>query len=366
MVCPILVGRDEALAALRAALRAGRSAPVLRVYGEAGIGKSRLVSQALRSLPDRRVLRTASFEADRFLPLAPFLDLLKDPSLAGEPLLARIGELARQGERQSSAGPELLRRQLFDELANIVFDKDSLLVIEDLHWSDEASLDALMHLARGAGVRTRLLVTYRDDEMRPALESFLASLDRSRLAMDVPLRRLERDEVASMAEATTGTRPGRRLLDLLLEVTDGNPFFVEEVLGALGGELATGTVSDEVPIPRTVQEAVRRRFDRLGPDAGRLAYIAAAVGRRFDLDLMANLLPLSEPVLLDAVHELVKAQLAVPAHGGMIEFRHELTRRAIYDRLIGWERRRLHLAIAEVSRLAHDPCQEKPTRTRQQ
>ncbi len=65
MVCPILVGRDEALATIRTALRAGRNGAVVRVYGEAGIGKSRLVSQALRSVPDRRVLRTASFEAAR-------------------------------------------------------------------------------------------------------------------------------------------------------------------------------------------------------------------------------------------------------------------------------------------------------------
>lgn len=353
MVCPVLVGRDEPLRATREALQAARGAPLIRVFGEAGIGKSRLVSEAVRGLRGERVLRAASFEADRLLPLALFIDLLDNSAVAGgDALVQRIGPHARQ--RGDTAEWALTRRQLFDELAAVVLGEHTVLVLEDLHWSDETSLDAVYHLARRAGPRARLLVTYRDDEVASPLESFLAAVERARLAVDVPLRRLTRAEVAAMAHAVTGARPRRRAVDALVEVTDGNPFFVEEVLGAAvasnRGPLAQEADGDgaveEVPIPRTVQEAVRRRFDELGSEARRVACVAATAGRRFDLELLAELVGLDDEGLSAAVRELLSAHLAVQTAGGAVEFRHELTRRAVYDRLIGHERRRLHHRIA--------------------
>lgn len=188
MICPALIGRDGALRTVVDALAAERGPPVVRVFGEAGIGKSRLVAEALRMLPDRRPLRRASsFEADRLLPLGLFLELLGDARVPGGAHLAsRIAEHARSDAEAPVAARELARRQLFDELAATLLDDDALLVCEDLHWTDEASLDALAHVVRRAGARPRLLVTYRDDEVGAGLAGLLATLDRTRLAVDVP------------------------------------------------------------------------------------------------------------------------------------------------------------------------------------
>lgn len=346
--CPVLIGRDEALKAVLAALAPRDGPPVVLVSGEAGVGKSRLAADAVRRVAGSRpVTRAASFEADRLVPLALFLDLLAavDGRDAQE-LLDRIAAHARQGAHPESAERELSRRQLFDALAALLLDRDQVLVLEDLHWSDQASLEAVLHVARRA-TSQRLLITYREDEIGASLASFLAALDRGRLAVEVPLARLPRADVAAMAEALTGTWPRRKIVDLLLEATDGNPFFVEEVLGALGGRLDAEALDGDVPVPRTVEEAVRRRLDRLGPAALETAVMAAVVGRRLDVRLLAELLGMEEAAVVAAVRELIDAQVAVQSTGGSVAFRHELTRRAVYQRLIGHERRQLHRRVAE-------------------
>jgi predicted ATPase len=167
---------------------------------------------------------------------------------------------------------------LFAALANFVFglarDRPVLIVIEDIHWADEASLDFLYHLARSlADQRVLLLTTYRVDEVHPSFNRWLAQLSHDRLASEMAIRALKQDEVGAMLNAMVGTgRPVHRdFVEELFALTEGNPFFVEELMAAL---VASGEIDlaedgwdrhplEGVAVPRSVQDAVLRRTERL-------------------------------------------------------------------------------------------------------
>jgi predicted ATPase len=227
IVCPILVGRELPLAALRErfdAAIAGQGLTVL-VAGEAGIGKSRLVTEASISAREQgmRVLTGQCFEPDHALPYAPWRDLIRthllDQPWAAEALakvapdlVDLVPELARfeSGEASiTSSASETDRRRVVDAVARLLamLSKESplLLIVEDVHWSDVASLELLLPLARrihaSSGLPATLIVTYRHDEISPALATTLAALDRERLAAEVRLGPLPRAEVLAMLRA---------------------------------------------------------------------------------------------------------------------------------------------------------------------
>jgi predicted ATPase len=218
IVSPVLVGRELQLDTLGRALetaRAGVGGAVL-IAGEAGIGKSRLVAE----------------------------------------LHARA---------------ELLGCTVGRFFARIAADRALVVVFEDLHWSDEASLELLASLARVArSLRVLLLVTYRQEEKHPGLQRLLAGLERGRLATELVLAPLGLTDVETMIRLILDLRRPVRaeLLHLVCRLTEGNPFFVEEILRSLPEAAAVGSdpggrVVDTVPVPRTVQEAVGRQVDQL-------------------------------------------------------------------------------------------------------
>jgi predicted ATPase len=199
-----------------------------------------------------------------------------------------------------SLDPEQEKRRRFEVLAHFLTHQAGkhpvLLVVEDLHWSDDISLEFLHYLARRCSVhRHLLLLTYRSDEVRPSLRHFLAQLDREHLAQEIPLARLTREEVEAMLRAIFALPRSLRLElpDQLYGLTEGNPFFIEEVLKSL---LAAGDIFytngrwdrkplGELHIPRSVQDAVQQRTDHLSQDARRVLTLAAVAGRRFDFAL---------------------------------------------------------------------------------
>jgi len=377
-LCPVTIGRSIELEALRAflALPGG----VLLISGEAGVGKSRLVREA-RSLAEARgicVLEGRCFEADHALPFAPALDILgglvesygaeEVARLAGgaAPDLARLlPELAAQTSVSTLDGVdvELAKRRLFDGFARLVnsfaHGNPLLLVSEDIHWADMSSLDLLLHLAR----RTEreplfLLLTYRSDETDGDLQHFLATLDRGRLATEIQLDHLDAGQVAAMLQAICGVVDSvpAALLHTVYTLTEGNPFFIEEVLTTLGADQrlisAEGAWTQEdlhyLRIPRSVHDAVRRRLDPLSTQARNILTLAAMVGHRFDFDLLRALSGLDEMELFDLVKELIAAQLVVEDAGDHFAFRHALTREAINAGLLDRERRMLHRRIADA------------------
>jgi len=234
-----------------------------------------------------------------------------------------------------------------------------LLIIEDIHWSDDTSLEFLYALARRCPAHPLLiLLTYRSNEVRPGLRHFLAQLDRERLAQERLLTRLTREGVEMMLRTIFALPQTARLelLEPIYTLTEGNPFFVEEILTSL---IASGEISyangrwerkplGELSIPRSVQDAVQQRTDRLSEPARQILTLAAVAGRRFDFALLQELTHHDEQHLLQLIKELIAAQLVVEESAEQFAFRHALTRQAVYADLLVRERKALHRRIADT------------------
>lgn len=394
IVCPVVVGRGAHLGALLRCLdqaTAGAGQTVL-VTGEGGIGKSRLVAEARPRAESggSLILQGNCFEPDRSLPYAPIVDLLRSVFVAspdaarhiaaGAPELRTL--LPELAAWLPDAGPGLAldaeheKRRLFAALAGVFTQlattQPVLAIVEDVHWSDESSLEFLLYLARRLAALPLLLVlTFRSDEIHEGLGRLLAALDRERLAAEIRLPCLSPADVGAMLRAIAEQRGGPAGPDRLArtdfvaavhELTEGNPFFVEEVLRSLsaadglGDDVAwDGERLDGLRIPRSVDDAVQRRAARVSPDARRILTLAAVAGRRFDFALLRALTHFDEPVLLRMVKELIAAGLVVEESAERFAFRHALTRQAIYAGLLAHERKGLHRELAEtIEHLAGD------------
>ena len=383
IICPILVGRDAQLATLDrliAEVHAGAGRTAL-ITGEAGVGKSRLVAQArerflTRAKPQMPLaLAGRCFEPDRVLPYAPLIDIFhllisSHPRNEVATLLGSISELSRilpelaadNPPPAAQIEPEQERRRIIRAIlqcfAQLAARGPLLLIVEDLHWCDEASLEVLLALARRLPSRVLLLLTYRADEAPPELTALVVALDRERLASDLALAPFNPGEVDTMLRAIFNlVRPVRsEFLDALYTVTEGNPFFIEETLKSLiaNGEIFyTDGQWDRKPLgmlrlPRSVQVAVQRRLDALSPPAREVITLAAVAGRRFDFNLLQVLTGFAEPELLRLIKELIAAQLVVEESADLFAFRHELTRQAVEADLLARERRALHRSVAEA------------------
>jgi DNA-binding CsgD family transcriptional regulator/predicted negative regulator of RcsB-dependent stress response len=375
IVCPITIGREPHLSAIDRLLDQllSGSGQALLVTGEAGIGKSRLVAETRARAAERDVLvlQGQCFETDRSLPYAPFVDLLRGFAGSNELELREQHDLAQllpelvETPLAAAPGldPEQQKRQLFramnDLVSKLARTRPLLLIVEDVHWADETSLDLLRALARTTAQRPLLLMlTYRSDEVDDNLRGLLTALDRERLGMELRLQRLSTQQLDLMLGAIFQvTRPGRaEFLDLLYTLTEGNPFFVEEVLRALVGAgdifLDRGSWNrkplDELRVPRSVDDAVRRRTAQLSSAAREVIQLAAVAGRRFDFELLGTLSGLDEAQLLATVKELIAAGLIVEESADQLAFRHALTRQAVYAGLLARERRALHRRVAET------------------
>jgi DNA-binding CsgD family transcriptional regulator len=330
-----LLERDSALDALGdwfAEARAGRGRLVL-VGGEAGVGKTTLVEEfALRHRQAARVLRGACDPLTTPRPLGPLADVA--PALGG-----RLDQLLRD-----EAPREVLFSALLDRLRDTR--GATVLVVEDVHWADEATLDLLRFLARRLGpAPTLLVVTYRDDELDPQhpVRLLAGDLASSALARRLRLSPLSRQAVAVLAG------PHEVDPDALYQTTGGNPFFVTEVLAA----------GDEA-IPATVVDAVLARAARLSPAARRVLDAAAVVTPPVETWLLAEAAG-AEPAHLD---ECVAAGMLQAQAAGGVGFRHELARLAVERALLPGRRADLHGralaamlarpgAAADPARLAH-------------
>ena len=381
VVCPTLVGRSPEMTAVNQVLARAKAGHghVALIVGEAGVGKSRL----LRAMMDQArasgffVLHGASFEAEAAIPYAPLLDLVRllagsaSPAVvshilgpAAPELVAMFPELRAvfpDVTPSAAIDPESDQRRLFRSLVQalsaVARTQPVFLAFEDVHWTDDATLDLVFHLARGhASQPVAIALTYRADEAGPRLTRLVADLERARLATELPIDSLDRDQVAEMLHAIFGPREtlGEEFMQRLYELTEGNPFFVEETLKALiiAGDLAaTGGAwrarpLERIRVPRTAIEAVRRRLAALTVPARTVASTAAVAGRRFDFGMLRTLMHMSEPELLAVVKELIAAQLVVEESAERFAFRHALTREAIYAELLARERVALHREVA--------------------
>ena len=368
MSSPVLVGRASQLSTLESALarvsRGGPSAVV--IGGEAGVGKSRLVSEfAGRSRgAGGRVLVGGCLElgADG-LPFAPFISVLRglvrDLGAAGVAGLLPGGsarELARLlpefGEPVGADDGGEARARLFEQvlvlLERLAEAGPVVLVVEDMHWADRSSRDLLAFLVRSqpSAEGVLIVVTYRSDDLDRVhpLRALLAELGRISWVTRMDLARLTRQDTGRLVAQITGRGPDEDLLAAVYRRTEGNPLFVEALLG--DGELGSG-------LPESLRDLLVAAVRRLPEQTQEVVRVASAGGERIGHGLLAVVTGLEEAALARALRPAVAANVLLAGSDGYA-FRHALIREAVHEELLPGERNQVHRRFAEA--IGADPA----------
>jgi DNA-binding CsgD family transcriptional regulator/tetratricopeptide (TPR) repeat protein len=353
-----LIGRADEFAFLTAALAQVRAetAQIVLVGGEAGVGKSRLVTDFVDALPpDVRVLTGYCLELRQaVLAFAPLVGILRQLSeqlgpertqqLYGRELQRFLPDHSATAERSTHPTSELFGA-LYGLLASLAEGGPLVLVVEDLHWADRSTLDLISYLARELeGTRVLLIGTYRADEMRRShpLRPVLAELNRLPNVSRLDVEPLGDREVARLLAAISGTDLPDRLAAEVIERAEGNPFFAEELLAAVGDR----------GVPPALRDILTTRLDALPDQAQEVLRIAAAAGRRVDHRLLSEVAPLSPDELDQGLRDAVEHGVIVPDGFGY-RFRHALLQEAAHEQLLPGERTRLHAAFADA--LSREP-----------
>ena len=367
-----LIGRGGALGALRAAWhRAGAgSAAVVTVEGEAGSGKTRLILElAEEARADDSIVLAGRCTEDSVVAFAPLTEALR-------PYVARSAtalpdwvarELSRLlPELEPDAGPaegepQDARHRLFEAVAATIGHAASgapvLLVVEDLHWGDRATLGMLAHVIRTLAWAPVLVAgTLRDETAggEPALHALMDDLRRERRLERVALTGLSEEETGALAGAWLGAPASPGLAAALQRRTNGNPFFVEELARHLveshsdrSAEALIAAAGAEVP--EGVRSLIDRRLARLSELAGQTVRLAAVAGEDFALADVAAACEESDDAIAEGLEAAVAAGLVDDgASPGRYRFAHALVREAVLAGLSGTRRALLHRRLAEV------------------
>ena len=366
------VGREAELGRLHTAFESVRVGdPVtLCVGGEAGVGKTRLVTRFAEQVQEAggRVLLGGCIElGEGSLPYGPLVQAFRglgrglEPAVLAElvgpdrALLARILPELGQAEHadESTSAPLMVgsssQARLFEAflglLERLAEQSPTVLVIEDLHWADRSTLDLLTFLVRNLRAALLLVLTYRTDDLhrRHPLRPFLAELERSERVERLDVDRFDRAELAALLEASLGSSPADDLVERIYRRSEGNAFFAEELLSALrerGGN---------AHLPPRLENVLLSRVQILPEDAQATLRIVAAGSGPVEHELLAAVSDLPEPDLLTALRLAVAHQVLVPDPASeTYAFRHALTQEALYGDLLPGERAQLHAAFARV------------------
>jgi DNA-binding SARP family transcriptional activator len=380
-----LVGRQAPLGQLLAVTDevSGGRGRLVAIDGEEGIGKSRLVEELLwltdgeaaRALrPDRHwtVLVGACHASERGLPYHPFVDLLSAAvsSFGGGIKLSGVwlAEVARlvpdllehRSDLPTPArlDPQQEARRLFEGVARFLgsLPGPRLVVIEDLHWADQGSLQLLDYLAHHEALRsTLLLTTVRSEDVDETLLGLLRGLERQRLLERLPLGPLAVEATVQLLREVV-REDVRQLGQQLHAETEGNPLFAVETIRSLleSGELQLGAAArpGPTPLPESVQAAIRARLARLDADAHELARAAAVLGGDVDFDHVRAVAGHDEERALAALERLLSTHLLREVNADVGEalysFSHDKVRQVVYDDLSGARRRVLHRRALDV------------------
>ncbi len=372
---PSFVGRREELATVIAALdRAAAGDPVhLLISGEAGVGKTRLTTEAITHARGRGfqvLVGQCVSVGDAGLPYGPLVEILRGVvqdlgggearGIAGRaaPDLARLVPEFGSGGAEAPAQAEWAQTRLFEALLGLLTRLAArspvLLVVEDLHWADGATREALAFLVGGLrGIPVLILATFRADELhrRHPLVPWLADLERRMPVQRVALERFDRDAIGELLGSILGAPAPARLVADVFERSDGNAFFAEELLAAS----EDGRVGRR--LPPTLQEVLLAQVARLPEPAVAVLSAAAVAGRSVEHGLLERIAGLPEPLVLEGLRAAVAAHLLIvetAGHEDRYTFRHALVQEAVYEELLPGERRRLHRTIAEALELEAD------------
>jgi len=378
-----IIGRQQELALIHAhyeQAKEGRTNVVL-LAGEPGIGKTRLLEEVGASVAHDGavVLRGGASEAEGMPPYLPFLEALghyiqhTSPELLREQvthvshILASIfPELAlRLGDvtLPQPLSAEQARLQLYEAIgtfsAAIGAQNTLVLLLDDLHWADSASLDLLCHIIRRQSNAHLLIVgAYRssESEQNAALARTIYELSRQRVLTTITAPPLTESQVADFVRCYLTYPVSPTLTSLLYAQSEGNPFFIEELLY---GWLETGVLAKEHEqwsvvallehtLPPNIIGALRRRFAHVAPAIIDHLRIAAIIGRTFDVALLATVEEKDIECVEEHLLEAVRLHLVCIDQSGDFTFSHDKIRECLYTEVSNSRRRRLHGAIGDV------------------
>lgn len=376
-----LIGRSEELAFLTgefdAAARGAGSRLVL-IGGEPGVGKTRLAEEvgSYAGRANARILR-GGYRREGDSPYGPWIDILRSgleglspaeiDAVVG-PYRADIGRILPEVARDEVPGAPALsaaemQRRLYDSIVQVIAAlarrTPLVLIVDDLQWAPDLSLG--LHLATQLRAAPVLgIVTYRDEEMRLRgdLTGPLADLKRLGNVFALTLDRLSGAETAQLIQSYLGDAPARELRGPVFHGTEGNPFFVEEVLRSLA---ETGAVRispegwevvnvDHIAIPASMRQVVEERVDHVDPAARQVLTQAAVLGPEFSLAVLERMGDETEDVLLDVLDRAVSARLLDDRSAGeeVFAFHDDQVQEVLYQGLTPLRRRRLHLRAGQA------------------
>ena len=400
VVAPVLaertpyVGHEEERAELRRLMEqaiAGRGGIVL-IRGEPGVGKTRLAQEVVLEARARGMGDQTGrcYEMEGAPPYIPFIEMMQnamraDPGAFRVALGENAGEMAKilpelrrvyhDIPPPLELPPEQERMYLFNSMREFLERVSQvvplLLVLDDLHWADDATLLLTQHVAQlQHQMRVLTIATYRDIELDVArpLARTLEWLVRQPGVHRIALKPLPEAGVKAMLQALTSQRPPEALVQAIYRETEGNPFFVEEVFQHLSeqgklldaeGRWRADLQVAALDVPEGVRLVISRRLERVSEECRTALTDAAVVGRDFTFDLLEKLIEGDADLLLDAIDEAERANLIVAADEGAapagtrpaearFRFAHELIRQTLISGLSLPRRQRLHQRVAET------------------
>ncbi|MGB9651047.1 MAG: AAA family ATPase, partial [Candidatus Cybelea sp.] len=340
VLCRPFIGRLQELAYLRERrLEAARShGGLVLVAGDAGVGKSRLISEFCKSLAYSRwkLGHGACLEfASR--PYGPMLEVLS--RLDTQPLELGAADTKRE---QFDA--------IVDRFAAIAARTALIVVVEDLHWADAATLDLLSYLGTKLHrMRVLLVASVRTDELHPGhlATNGTAKIARSARAGRIELRPLKGSELQRFVdEALAGIELPEEVRRAAVIAGDGNPFYTEELLkSAVEQNDARSDARNHAHLPQTVRAVLLERLRPFDQSERRIVTQAAVIGRTFGLDLLAATLESDPESVLPVLRRARDFQLVEEIKPKLFRFRHGLTRDALYSEFLGAELQPRHRAI---------------------
>ncbi len=403
VTCPVSIGREAPLRAVIERLdraMAGHGT-VLLLGGNAGVGKSRLLRELKNEVATRevRVIEGRCSSTESSVPYAPLMNALRFRIERGEgEQVARIlgplrtiltpnfPQLAanvsatvpgrRAGKQPAEAMPDKTSERpfelIFSVLERLAQEEPLLLILEDIHWADQTSLELLHHIAhRAPPTRLLLIATYRSDELFAThpLRRLLGALARDRVGDELKLEPLSLDDTTDMLRQMLGKEPDAAFATAIWKRSEGNPFFVEELLSSAAEQetleptAEAATIMDRARLPENVSEAIMARIRALGPRAIEVLSAAAVIGRTFEFDDLRSVVGASEEELTDVIelamtHQILREEKGTD--GERLSFAHALMQETVYQSIISRRRRILHRQTA--SALAARPSRHTPTR----
>ena len=356
----------------------GRNGRIVLLAGDAGIGKTTLTAELARRVHDAGAIVLAGRSPrETVVPYQPFLEALRywamNAQLSdlrastreyGSELARLIPELRRRAPDlppPPQDEPETERYRLFEAVVGLLTELSRsapvLLVLDDLQWADRPTLLLLRHLARATSpARLLILGAYRSADRRgDTFTNALGELRRDRLASQLDIRGLSEAETAELVRLRAGQIPARAFARALYEETEGNPFFVEEIIrhlieAGVQVERASPSELQRFGLPEGVKQVIAFRLGRLEAPAAELLRVSAVIGRDVDAALLERVVLLSEEEFLAALDEALAAELLVESDEkpGSYLFSHALIRETLYESMSGPRRARMHKRVGEA------------------